>query len=124
MGDLRGVQMNSDFSIENAVRQYLPLMHELAFRIELVVKACEGNLNLPPIYAREYVYLQFRYMCELIALGCLQLHGDLPSLSKVQKEYNAEKIMAQLHYQCPHAFPQSVIRTQSGNSHHYECNAK
>ena len=62
----------------NEVRSYLALMHELAIRIELVGAACEGHLNLTPPYAREYAYLQFRRCCELIALGCLFLHGDLP----------------------------------------------
>ncbi len=65
------------FTVEQAVRSYLPLMHELAIRIDLVAEACDGRLNLSPPYAREYAYLQFRRMCELIALGCLQLHGDL-----------------------------------------------
>lgn len=56
-------------------------MHELVARSDLVAKACSGELNLPPLYAREFCYLQFRYMCELIALGALQLHGDLPIAS-------------------------------------------
>ncbi|MFN7754885.1 MAG: hypothetical protein ACK5O9_03475 [Holosporales bacterium] len=107
--------MNAYFSTDDAVREYLPLMHELAIRIELVAQAFEGKLNLPPLYAREYAYLQFRYICELIALGCLQLHGDLPiaSSGKAIKEWNAEKIMTQLHNDNPHAFPQSAIREKT-----------
>lgn len=117
---------NDTFSTDGAVREYLPLMHELVIRIELVAKACNGELNLPPVYAREYSYLQFRYMCELIALGCLQLHGDLPSAynNKTQKEWNAEKIMKQLHNDNPHAFPQSVIRKKVGSKHDIQCNKK
>lgn len=58
--------MDVDFSTEEAVQKYLPLMHELAIRIGLVQQAFDGNLNLSPPYAREYAYLQFRRMCELI----------------------------------------------------------
>jgi hypothetical protein len=67
------------FTTDASVHRYLPLMHELAIRIDLVAHACDGKLNLNPPYAREYAYLQFRRMCELIALGCLLLHGDLPA---------------------------------------------
>ena len=63
------------FSAERAVQRYLPLMHEVAIRIDLVAHACEGRLNLTPPYAREYAYLQFRRICELVALGCLQLRN-------------------------------------------------
>lgn len=114
------------FSIDDAVREYLPLMHELVIRIDLVAHACEGRLNLSPPYAREYAYLQFRYMCELIALGCLQLHGDLPLAKKqsVKKAWNAEKIMKMLHGDYKHVFPQSVTRESTGQGHNIQCNSK
>lgn len=117
----------TEFSTDEAIREYLPLMHELVIRIELVAHACEGRLNLSPPYAREYAYLQFRYMCELMALGCLQLHGDLPLAQKkdTEKAWNAEKIMKMLHGDYQHSFPQSVIResTSEGN-HSVKCNSK
>lgn len=101
-------------------------MHEVATRIDLVAHACEGRLNLAPAYAREYAYLQFRRICELLALGCLQLHGDLPrARSKAaQKEWNAEKIMRMLHEDYPHAFPQSVIWDRGPQQHTLRANAK
>ena len=99
-----------EFSTDIAVQRYLLLMHELAIRIELVAQACDGVLGLTPPFAREYAYLQFRRMCELIALGCLQLHGDLPFAQEqsAQKEWNAEKIMKILHKNYPNSFPQCV----------------
>lgn len=114
------------FSTDAAVRRYLPLMHELAIRIDLVAHACDGKLNLTPPYAREYAYLQFRRMCELIALGCLLLHGDLPSAQtqSARKEWNAEKIMRILHNSHPHSFPQSVIREQTSNGWNIKANSK
>jgi len=114
------------FSAERAVQRYLPLMHEVAIRIDLVAHACEGRLNLTPPYAREYAYLQFRRICELVALGCLQLHGDLPRARSraAQTEWNAEKIMRMLHEDYPHAFPQSVIWERAPGQHTLRANAK
>jgi len=60
---------NEDFSREKAMKQYLILVHEIGMRIDLVIKACNGALNLTPPFAREYAYLQFISICELIALG-------------------------------------------------------
>jgi hypothetical protein len=116
----------SAFSTDDAVRWYLPLMHELAIRIDLVAHACEGRLNLAPPYAREYAYLQFRRMCELIALGCLQLHGDLPQAQtrSAKREWNADKIMRLLHKSYPHSFPQSVIREVTPQGWNIRANSK
>jgi len=117
---------DKDFSENKAVEAYLPLMHELALRIDLVAQACDGKLNLSPPFAREYAYLQFRRICELIALGCLQLHGDLPLVStkKIKKEWNAERIMNLLHKDYPHVFPQCITRTQKNGGWHIEANCK
>lgn len=114
------------FSTEAAVQRYLPLMRELAIRIDLVAHACDGKLNLTPPYAREYAYLQFRRMCELIALGCLLLHGDIPSTQteSARKEWNAEKIMRILHKSHPHSFPQSVIREKTSDGWSIRANSK
>lgn len=114
------------FSVDDAVRGYLPLMHELAIRTDLVAHACEGRLNLAPPYAREYAYLQFRRMCELIALGCLQLHGDLPQTQtqSAKREWNAERIMSLLHRTYPHSFPQAVTWTVTPTGPRIEANSK
>lgn len=100
-----------------AVLDYLRLMHELAMRVDLVARACTGALNLSPPFAREYCFLQFRRMCELVALGCLQLHGDLSAArtGAAKKEWNAERIMRLLHRSHPHAFPQSLTRIKTSN---------
>jgi len=114
------------FSEKLAIRSYLRLMHELAMRVELVAYACDGKLTLTPPYAREYSYLQFRRICELMALGCLQLHGDLPvaRTKAATKEWNAERIMRLLHRSHPHAFPQSVTTTSENGVWHHVANSK
>ncbi len=114
------------FAEEVAVRGYLRLMHELAIRVDLVARACTGELNLTPPYAREYCYLQFRRICELVALGCLQLHGDIPAArsSMAKKEWNAERIMKLLQRNHPHSFPQSLTRTKTADRWHLEANSR
>lgn len=114
------------FDEATAVRGYLRLMHELAIRVDLVAHACTGVLNLSPPYAREYCYLQFRRICELVALGYLQLHGYLPEArsNTLKKEWNAERIMKLLQKFHPHSFPQSLTRTQTTDGWHLHANSK
>lgn len=52
-------------------------------------------------------------MCELIALGCLQLHGDLPITSSktTKSEWNAHKIMNLLSKYHSHCFPQCAKKS-------------
>ncbi|MCZ2152904.1 MAG: hypothetical protein LC114_03215 [Bryobacterales bacterium] len=114
------------FSEEAAVRTYLRLMHELAIRVDLVADACHGRLNLSPPFALEYCYLQFRRICELVALGCLQLHGDLSSArsNAAKQEWNAEKIMRLLQKSHPHSFPQCAIRKTTNHGWQLTANSK
>lgn len=113
------------FSESDAVRNYLFFMHELVTRNDLVLHAVKGRLNLSLPYAREYCYLQFRRICELVALGCLQLHGDIPCVgtSDAKKEWNAGKIMGLLHKHHSHSFPQSITKTKKDGVWHLQGNS-
>lgn len=114
------------FDEASAVRNYLKHMHEVVIRLDLVSHACNGLLNLTPPYALEYCYLQYRRVCELLALGCLQLHGDLAAAksSAASKEWNAERIMNLLHRTHPHSFPQCVTATKTPDGWSYVANSK
>jgi hypothetical protein len=116
----------SAFDEPTAVHSYLKLMHEVVIRLDLISHACNGHLNLTPPYAFEYCFLQYRRICELLALGCLQLHGDLPDTksSAIAKEWNAERIMNLLHRKHPYAFPQCVIATKTPGGWSYVANSK
>lgn len=105
---------------------YLPLMHEFAIRADLVAKALTGDLELTPPFAREFAYLHYRRMCELIALGSLYLHGDLPIAQQnaLTKEWHAEKLMKLLHKHHAYAFPQSVEIIQSDKGWNIQANNK
>jgi hypothetical protein len=114
------------FDEPTAIRTYLKLMHEVVIRLDLISHACNGHLNLSPPYAFEYCYLQYRRICELLALGCLQLHGDLAAAKtrSATKEWNAERIMGLLQRNHPHAFPQCVIATKVPDGWSYVANSK
>jgi len=114
------------FDEASAVRAYLKLMQEVVVRLDLVSAACNGHVNLPPPYAHEYCYLQYRRICELLALGCLHLHGDLAAAksSAASKEWNAERIMGLLHRHHPRAFPQSVTTAKMPDGWSYVANSK
>jgi hypothetical protein len=107
--------MNSSTTFDpvKAIQAYLPLMHEFAIRSDLVAKALTGNMEFTPPFAREFAYFQFRRMCELIALGGVYIHGNLPGAQQnaFTKEWHAEKLMKLLHKHHAHAFPQPVTRT-------------
>lgn len=115
-----------EFEEASAVLNYLKLMHEVVVRLDLVSAACNGALNLTPPYAFEYSYLQYRRICELLALGCLQLHGDLAvsRTSAASREWNAERIMSMLNKHHPHAFPQSVVATKKPDGWSFVANSK
>lgn len=124
-------QQNSNFALQvfsepTAVRNYLKLMHEVVARLELIAQACNGELRLTAPYAYEYCYFQFRRICELLALGSLQLYGDLHDgkTNAVAKEWHAERIMHRLHAMHPHAFPQSVVVTETASGWSYVANSK
>jgi hypothetical protein len=116
----------TEFDPAKAAQAYLPLMHEFAIRADLVARAFDGHLGLTAPFAREFAYLQFRRMCELIALGSLYLHGDLPFAQQqaLTKEWHAEKLMKLLHKQHPFAYPQAIERTKTDQGWHIQGNSK
>jgi hypothetical protein len=61
-----------------------------------------------------------------MALGCLQLHGDLPETKtkSATKEWHAENIMRLLQRSFPHAFPQPVSRHKTSEGWSIEANSK
>lgn len=115
-----------DFDPAKAAQAYLLLMHEFAIRADLVSRAFDGHLGLTAPFSREFAYLQFRRMCELIALGSLYLHGDLPLAQQqaLTKEWHAERLMKILHKQHPFAFPQAIERTKTDNGWDIRANSK
>jgi hypothetical protein len=76
-------------------------------RIATTNTLVSGKTGLLGPLAQEPCYLQFRFMCELIALGCLVAHGDIDATraNKFRKEYSADKILHHLEALHPDYFP-------------------
>jgi hypothetical protein len=77
---------------------YLLLMEELKRRRDIIADVLTSKFNLPQGTAIELCYLQLRMICELIALGCLAAHGDIPATrsGKMRKAYAPNTILAEL----------------------------
>lgn len=68
-------------------------------------------MTVPPILEPwalyELSYLQYRKICELIALGCLVAHGDIVETKskKMQETYDANEILKRLERLHPDFYP-------------------
>jgi len=87
-------------------------MEELKHRHDIVRLTVENAKRrvfvVSPMILGEVCFLQLRMMCELIALSCLLIHGDIPAVrsKKVQKAYLADWIINQLERLHPSFYPQ------------------
>lgn len=86
---------------------YCDLMEEIKRRIDVISGNTVGGLVVPEIVGVELVYLQFRMICELIALACLTVHGDVPETKakRLTKAYNADQIIKALENLHPEFYP-------------------
>ena len=86
---------------QDVCNNYAVLMKEAKLRLDAVWNAVHGKIAeeiLPPPLVAEFCYLQLRMTCELIALGCLVAHEDMPTTKSkdMQKIWEAGKIMSAL----------------------------
>jgi hypothetical protein len=89
---------------------YANLMEEARFRVEAMNAGLSGRLPLPDMILEEFIYLQIRLLCEIVALGCLIAHGDFTQdqLTKLRDEYDADKIIKALAPLNATFFPEAV----------------
>jgi hypothetical protein len=76
---------------------YINLMTELKERIA-VVQQTGSLVGKKQYYAgvqfgAEFCMLQLRFCCELLAVGSIVIHTDIPQAMKLKKEWNAQRIM-------------------------------
>ncbi len=57
---------------------------------------------------REICYLQFRFICEIIALACLIAHGDIRETQAIRDTYEPGKILKKLERLNPYFYPQPM----------------
>ena len=84
-----------------AMSLYASLLEEAKVRIGAIEAVLNQQLVMPGPIAHEFCFLQLRFLCELIALGCLVVHGDIkgPKATKparegrLGKEWSADTII-------------------------------
>ena len=89
---------------------YANLMEEARFRIEAMDAALSGRLPLPDMILEEFIYLEIRLICEIVALGCLVAHGDFTQdqLAKLRGKYDADTIIKNLTPLSDTFFPEPI----------------
>jgi hypothetical protein len=93
---------------------YAHLMEEAKARLLCVDMALAGRTGLPGPAVHEFCYLQFRMLCEVIALGCLTAHGDVNRSTRLRKAYAADKIIEELEKLHPHFYPFACMQNKRG----------
>ena len=93
---------------KEAIRLYCFLMEEVKVRFEIINRTYQNPENLPPMMVREICYLQFRSICEIIALACLVAHGDIPETQALKDTYEPGKIIKRLEQLNPFFYPQPM----------------
>jgi hypothetical protein len=95
--------------------KYRLLLEEAVTRIHALNIAYQNPAQHPPLIVRENCYLQLRFLCEIIALGCLVAHGDIQS-KKLRDTYEANKIINAMARLKEYFYPQpmDVLLGQTG----------
>ena len=96
---------------------YVSMLEEVKVRIDCINIALNGNTNLPERGAIEFCYLQIRMLCELIALGCLVVHGDIEQTRSLHKTWAADEIVKRLGDLHPDFYPHPVRITFPNPGH-------
>jgi hypothetical protein len=87
-------------------------MDEITARMGALYAITSDKVDLPKTLAYELCYLQLRYICELIALGCLAAHGEVKGAqsSRFRKRREADWILNALEQLHPDFYPSPHIR--------------
>jgi hypothetical protein len=94
-------------------------MTEIKERCAVLQAVADEKVNVWPVAAHELGHLQLRLICELIGLGCLAAHGDIPATYSRQlfTRYEPGRIFSELERLHPNFFPRACsknIRYESG----------
>jgi hypothetical protein len=96
---------------QKSLQIYRNLLVEIKYRIEVIDQVLDKNINMRQRQkiAKELCFLQLRMICEIIAIGCLVVHGSISSLrSDLYKSYKADWIIKELEKIHPKFYPVSL----------------
>ena len=124
---LSETKMKNKYKINNdeeLMSYYKNTMIEIKRRNKAIYDALNGfDPGQPKIILAEFCYLQIRFICELIALGCLVIHGDLKNINKkINKEWHAGDLIKKLEKLHPefYPFPTKLILNSKGRPERWE----
>lgn len=109
-------------SQKQTLEQYRALMVEAKGRLLCIDIVLDDKTPLPPLAAGEFCYLQLRMLCELIALGCLVAHGEVPGArsSKLQSAWSADHIIAAMGRLHAHFYPRPFTKREVGGEINFD----
>jgi hypothetical protein len=104
--------------IQATIDVYRALMTEAKMRLDAVWSATRGKITaIPPLFVAEFCFLQLRMISELVAVGCLVAHEDIPATQtkKFRSEARADELMKRLTELHPDFFPRPAKMTSVGD---------
>lgn len=115
-------------TVEDRAKLYLHCMVEIKERLSLI----RGILpaDIPDLFKNEICSLQFRHICELIAIACLAAQGDFKTQRAFREAYSPADIFNALRTIFPRFFPQCTTVTFTPGKdgrrdhHHLKANSK
>ena len=94
---------------EKALDRYQGLLVEIKHRTATIDDILKKKVPIRAKIAEELCYLQLRMICELIAIGCLIIHGDVSARKQdLFRSYKADWIMSRLELLHPRFYPQPL----------------
>jgi hypothetical protein len=102
---------------------YADLMSELKVRLLWIDYTLSSETGLHGQVAEEFCFLQLRFAAELVAIGSLVAHGDIEvaQSAKLQKAYEADRILNALDEVHPDFYPRPVVHMMLGpRRHHFD----
>jgi hypothetical protein len=91
---------------KHRIKLYLQLMEEIRLRFEIINNTHQNTVGVRPEFVREIGFLQFRLICETIAIACIIAHGNRDK--RVLRRYEPAVVMQELRKLNPHFYPQPV----------------
>jgi len=93
---------------DEILKLYCRLMKEATIRFDIINHTYHNDAKRPPMMVREICYLQFRFVCEIIALGCLVACREIPGTQAIRDTYEPGRIIQKLEWLNPYFYPQPI----------------
>lgn len=94
---------------------YRALMSELRDRITWLEYAFNGKMGVPQALLEEFIFLQIRLCCEIIALACVVAHGDIEKAraKRVVKHWSAAQMFLELEKLTADSYPKPFTQERT-----------